>query len=67
LPPAYFSLARQRIEALARKPRSPGVKKLQGDLGYSLRIGMYRILYDVDDQAGEVIIYRVKHRREVYR
>jgi len=30
-------------------------------------VGVYRILYDIDDQAHEIIIYRVKHRREAYR
>ncbi len=67
LPPGYFRLVRQHIDVLAQDPRPPGIKKLQGSLGYSLRVGVYRILYDVDDEAGEVIIYRVKHRREVYR
>ncbi|MFN8455653.1 MAG: type II toxin-antitoxin system RelE/ParE family toxin [Anaerolineae bacterium] len=35
--------------------------------GYSLRVGVYRILYEIDDAARVVTIYRVKHRREVYR
>jgi mRNA interferase RelE/StbE len=32
-----------------------------------LRVGVYRILYDVDDGARTVTVYRVKHRREAYR
>lgn len=32
---------------------------------YRLRVGNYRILFEVE--AGKVIIYRVKHRKEVYR
>ncbi len=67
LPPEYFRLVSQHIDRLAQNPRPPGVKRLKGDIGYSLRVGPYRILYDVDDKAREVIIYRVKHRREVYR
>ncbi|MBC8254677.1 MAG: type II toxin-antitoxin system RelE/ParE family toxin, partial [Ardenticatenia bacterium] len=34
---------------------------------YSLRVGVYRILYDIDDDTRTVTIYRVKHRREAYR
>ncbi|MFB0546620.1 MAG: type II toxin-antitoxin system RelE/ParE family toxin [Anaerolineae bacterium] len=61
LTPDYFRLASQHIDRLAQNPRPPGVKRLKGNVGYSLRVGPYRILYE------EVIIYRVKHRREVYR
>ena len=34
---------------------------------YRIRQGDYRILYTVDDDREEIIIYRVKHRKEVYR
>jgi mRNA interferase RelE/StbE len=67
LPVEYFRLVSQHIDGLAEDPRPPDAKKLKGDLGYSLRVGVYRILYDVDDKAQTVTIYRVKHRREVYR
>jgi mRNA interferase RelE/StbE len=67
LPGNYPRQAGERIEALARDPRPPGAKKLSGDPGYSLRIGVYRILYDIDDGAQVVTVYRVKHRREAYR
>jgi mRNA-degrading endonuclease RelE of RelBE toxin-antitoxin system len=40
---------------------------LTNDPGYSLRVGVYRILYDIDDASQTVTIYRIKHRREVYR
>jgi mRNA interferase RelE/StbE len=67
LPTDYFDLVQQHIEGLEEQPRPPGCKKLRGDAGYSLRVGVYRILYVIDDQAQTVTIYRVKHRREVYR
>ncbi len=67
LHPKYFRLVREHIDKLARNPRPPDAKKLRGGLGYSLRVGVYRILYDVDDVNTTVIIYRVKHRRDVYR
>lgn len=67
LPANYFRLVQQHIDDLAGNPRPPGVKKLTAGEGYRIRVGDYRILYDIDDTAQMVIIYRVKHRREVYR
>ncbi|MFH1023362.1 MAG: type II toxin-antitoxin system RelE/ParE family toxin [Planctomycetota bacterium] len=55
------------LDHLASVPRPPSVKKLVGKGGYRLRQGDYRILYVVDDTSRVVRIYRVGHRREVYR
>jgi mRNA-degrading endonuclease RelE of RelBE toxin-antitoxin system len=43
LPPDYFRLVQRHIETLTQTPRPPGVKRLQGSLGFSLRVGVYRI------------------------
>lgn len=62
---------RQRITrkllALENDPRPPGVQKLHGHDGYRIRIGDYRILYLIDDEAKKVDLLAVGHRREVYR
>jgi len=63
----YRELITQHINNLSENPRPPDAKKLKNDLGYSQRVGVYRILYDIDDTNRKVIIYRVKHRREAYR
>ena len=55
------------IDDLHADPRPPGSKKLVGSTGYRIRTGNYRILYTIDDPAPLVRIYRVGHRREVYR
>jgi mRNA interferase RelE/StbE len=57
-----------RIDALATNPRPAGAKALQGR-GHllRLRIGEYRVVYQIDDQAGVVTIALVGHRRDVYR
>lgn len=55
------------IDDLMANPRPPGAKKLVGENGYRIRTGDYRILYAIDDRAGLVRIYRIGHRREVYR
>lgn len=59
----------QRIDALAADPRPPQSKKLVGPdpSAYRVRQGDYRIVYEVDDEALEVTVTRVAHRREAYR
>jgi mRNA interferase RelE/StbE len=57
-----------RMRTLADNPRPHGTEHLQGPQGgFRLRVGDYRILYDVDDAQQVVIIGRVRHRRDVYR
>jgi len=53
---------------LLRRPRQVG-KHLQGELEgrWAARRGSYRILYAIDEQAGEVTVLAVEHRRDVYR
>ncbi|MCC6603585.1 MAG: type II toxin-antitoxin system RelE/ParE family toxin [Anaerolineae bacterium] len=66
-PNALFLRINQHILALRDNPRPPGVRKLQGDLeGWRVRVGDYRIVYQVDDDAKTVTIVRVRHRRDVY-
>jgi len=67
IPADYARLISKHIDALEQNPRPVDSKKLKGDAGYSLRVGTYRILYDIDDKAITVTIYRIKHRREAYR
>ncbi len=67
LPPSDFRRIQQNINTLIQNPRPAGVKKLKRTTAYRLRVGMYRILYEIDDSAQIITIYRVKHRREVYR
>jgi mRNA interferase RelE/StbE len=50
-----------------KTPRPPDAKKLRGVGGYSLRVGVYRVLYDIDDAARKVTVFRIKYRREAYR
>ena len=57
-----------RILALALNPRPRGVKKLEGPEGYyCVRVGAYRVIYDIQDDQLVVLVIRVRHRREAYR
>jgi mRNA interferase RelE/StbE len=65
---ANWERVRDAIFALKDQPRPPGCRKLRGGYDtYRIRIGDYRALYDVDDEARAVTLLRVKHRRDVYR
>jgi mRNA interferase RelE/StbE len=56
------------IRSLAENPRPPGSLKLSDEEnGYRIRVRDIRILYRINDGTKEVVIYRVKHRREAYR
>ena len=57
----------QAIAHLAENPRPQGSKKLTAREGYRIRVGDYRILYQIDDAAKLVIIYRVAARGDIYK
>lgn len=58
----------KRIQALAEEPRAQGSEKLAGyDDRYRVRQGRYRIVYLIDDDRREVTIFRIGHRKDVYR
>lgn len=55
------------ILTLGDDPYPVESRKLKGRDGHRIRVGDYRALYLVDEDAREVTVYRVAHRREVYR
>jgi mRNA interferase RelE/StbE len=56
-----------RIEELALNPRLHGVQKLVSEENlYRVRVGEYRVVYQIRDRELIVLIARVGHRREVY-
>jgi mRNA interferase RelE/StbE len=68
LPRGEQQRVRAAIDLLADNPRPPGCTKLTGEAdAYRVRVGMYRIVYEVLDDRLLVHIVRVGHRRDVYR
>ena len=67
VPPVVLPMLLKKIEQLAAAPRRMGVEKLEFISGYRLRVGDYRVLFDIDDTRKIVTVYRIKHRREAYR
>lgn len=59
---------RAAIELLAEDPRPPACVAMRGEHSvYRVRVGDYRIVYEVRDEVLLIQVVRVGHRREVYR
>ena len=68
LPTTLFNRIVPRIKALADIPRPPGCHKLVGSKNdWRIRIGDYRVVYEIDDPRKRVRIFRIRHRSDVYR
>ncbi|WP_111629137.1 type II toxin-antitoxin system RelE family toxin [Larkinella arboricola] len=66
LPDEVYIRLREAIKALADNPRPSGCKKLKGRKGYRIRVGDYRVVYEINDGILVVLIIDVGHRREIY-
>lgn len=53
--------------ALGDEPRPSGSRKLRGREEWRIRIGDYRAIYTIDDEAREVLVVDIGHRRDIYR
>jgi mRNA interferase RelE/StbE len=63
------TIAEPIIEAileLEKDPRPVGNKKLKGRNGYRIRIGNYRVIYDIFDKELIVDVIAVGHRKDIY-
>ena len=59
----------EKIEEVAIDPYGdhPNVTKLKGREGYRLRVGDWRIIYDLDNRRRRVTVLVVRSRGRVYR
>jgi mRNA interferase RelE/StbE len=68
LPQAEFHRLVARIKALGEEPRPSGCRKITGSKNdWRIRVGTYRVVYEIDEKGKAVKVMRVRHRREVYR
>jgi mRNA interferase RelE/StbE len=59
---------RRHIDRLGENPFPPGTKKLHVEEPYyRIRVGNYRVIYQVQAHELVVIVVKIGHRREVYR
>jgi mRNA interferase RelE/StbE len=55
------------INALRENPRPRGTRKLRGHKHlYRIRVGSYRVVYEIEDKVKLIRVTRIRHRREVY-
>jgi mRNA interferase RelE/StbE len=57
----------KRLRLLSKDPRPHGSLKMTAEEGHRIRVGDHRVLYRIDDDSRRIYIYRVRHRKGVYR
>ncbi|MFM7205482.1 MAG: type II toxin-antitoxin system RelE family toxin [Planctomycetaceae bacterium] len=55
------------LEGLAESPRPEGCSKLTGRDAWRVRVGDYRIIYEVHDDTQVVLVVVIRHRKDAYR
>jgi len=67
LPTEDYERVRDAIYDLGEDPRPAGCGKLTGRDGWRIRVGDYRVIYEIDDNRQALTVLHVGHRRDVYR
>ena len=67
IPAADLDRLLARIADLAGNPRPPGCQKLSAQERYRLRVGRYRVVYEIRDRELVVLVVKVADRKDVYR
>jgi mRNA interferase RelE/StbE len=57
----------KRIESLSENPRPPESKKLTNDESHRIRVGNYRVIYDIRDAVLVVLVLKVGKRKDFQR
>ena len=69
IPRNTAQLIREKLEQVALDPFAsiPNAKKLQGRSGYRLRVGDWRVIYEINQDEVVIIVMKIATRAEVYR
>lgn len=62
-----FTRLKKAIYKLAEDPRPTGYKQLKNRPGCRIRVGNYRIIYDIHEDELTVMVLTLGHRKDVYR
>lgn len=65
IPESDYRRITRALHNLQEEPRPRGSARLRGSEFYRVRVGDYRIVYDIEEQPGRVTVTRIAHRREV--
>ena len=66
LQPQISSRIFKKVEELSENPFSKDIKKLKGEPAFRLRVGDYRIIFDIDMKNRIIYILRLGHRKNIY-
>ncbi|MBF4471821.1 type II toxin-antitoxin system RelE family toxin [Flavobacterium sp. HJJ] len=61
-----YSAIKKEIYALADNPRPQGYRKLKGRKGYRIRVGDYRVIYEIFDNILVIEVIDLGHRKDIY-
>ena len=67
LPTVTYRRVSNAIRDLTAEPRPQGCLRLTGRDSWRIRVGVYRVIYEIDDTRQFVTVLQVGHRRDVYR
>ena len=62
----FYSAIKKQIYDLADNPRPQGYKKLKGRKGYRIRVGDYRVIYEIIDDILLIDVVDLGHRKDIY-
>jgi mRNA interferase RelE/StbE len=60
-------IIKSAIAGLAENPRPYGYKKLKGEEAYRIRVGDYRVIYEINDTIVIITVVSVGHRKNIYK
>jgi mRNA interferase RelE/StbE len=67
IPQQYQNRIIKAIRALSQNPHPAGSKKLSGRDAWRIRVGNYRIIYEIHDDRLIILIVVIGHRKDIYR
>ena len=67
IPNPDYNRLKTAILALSNDPRPAGYKKLKGRSGYRIRVGNYRVIYEIKDQQLIVLVLAIGDRKDIYK
>ena len=68
LPAQVKKRLKPKIDALGQNPRPRGVKKIEGKENlYRIRVGDYRVIYEVQDKVLLVLVVKLGDRKDIYK
>ena len=66
VPGKDYQRVKDAISSLAQEPRPRGCSKLVAREGWRIRVGDYRVIYEIDDSQQVVTVLHVGNRRDIY-